>query len=228
MSGRRHGLPEGGLTLGHPLAVALMELAREAGYRATSVTEITARAGVGREGFERDFGSREALALAVLEVGGAELRERVGHAFAAGGRWPGSLRAAAWELARWIREHPTAIHFGVLGLLGAEEMVLVRREELLLWFARLVEEGRAVAADPAAVPRAAPLLLVGAIVGLLRGRLGPDLPAAMPGLVPEMMWLAVRPYLGPDAADAELVLPPPEDFARGPGVPAEPRPTPGF
>jgi hypothetical protein len=39
--------------------------------------------------------------------------------------------------------------------------------------------------------------------------------------VPRMMYAAVRPYLGEEAARAELEIPPPSDLARSSGDPPD-------
>lgn len=209
--GSQHPLG-GELTIAHPLALAMMEVALERGYREASLAEIATRAGVGITDLERTFANKDALALRVMEVGSAEVRERVGRAFAEGGEWPGALRAAAWELARWIGENPAAIRFGMVGVLDAGEMTLVRREELFRWFAGLVDAGRAVAPHFDEVPEAAPTMVVGAIVELLRREVDGSSIESIPRLVAPMMYLAVLPYLGEEAAAEELTTTPPLDF----------------
>jgi hypothetical protein len=68
-----------------------------------------------------------------------------------------------------------------------------------------------VAPDPDSVPPLAAASVIGAIIQVLaryssEGDGGRDPVAA----VPEMMYLAVRPYLGEEAARRELTMPPPK------------------
>jgi hypothetical protein len=58
--------------------------------------------------------------------------------------------------------------------------------------------------------------VIGSIYGLLVKELQDgDGVAAAEGYVPEMMYLAVRPYLGHDVAREELSIPPPPERPEG-------------
>jgi AcrR family transcriptional regulator len=181
----------------------------ERGYEAASVAEMAARAGVGCEDFERTYADKGAAFVANFEGMVGELREAISAAYEAGGRWPASLRAAAYALVGWLESHPDAYRFGTIEVLAAPEIARVRREELIRWCASLVDAGREVAPDPAAVPEGAPLLAVGAVAELLARRVAGTLEADTWASVPELMYGAVRPYLGEEAARAELKIPPP-------------------
>ena len=95
---------------------------------------------------------------------------------------------------------------------AAGELVRARREALFRWGASLVDAGRSLAGDPEEVPQRAGLLAVGAVVEELRrsqeGRLEGKIVAA----VPRLMYAAVRPYLGEEAARRELEIPLPPDL----------------
>lgn len=200
----------------HPLGEAVMEVLAERGYEAARVEDFLARTGIARAEFERHFAGKAEVTLAVYEAFAADFTVRIERAYASEPRWPDNLRAAAYEVVRWMADHPAATRFGNVGIFEAEELGRARREQLFRWCAGLIEEGRAAAPDPAAVPEGAAMLAIGAVVEASRrhqqGSLHGD-PAAM---VPEMMYGAVRPYLGEEAARAELEIPPPPDLI-GPG-----------
>lgn len=190
---------------------ALIELAFESDYQAVSVEEIAARAGGSRDDFERAFSSKQACAVAAIEEVMADSLRIVQDAFDAGGRWPDSLRAGAYALARYVIEHPKEIRFGMLDMLWAGEMTGALRDQFFGKFIAMVDAGRAVVTDPETVPPLAAESVVGSITQALgrysleRG--GERDPIAA---VPEMMYLAVRPYLGEEAARRELTIPPPK------------------
>ncbi|HEX4306471.1 MAG TPA: TetR/AcrR family transcriptional regulator [Solirubrobacterales bacterium] len=188
----------------HPLGAAIVEVVATEGYREAGVGGIIARAGVTRQEFDRLFSGKADAVQQVLESMIEDFRRRVGGAYAGVPGWPGSLRAAAYEVVAWIEDHPHAYEFGMLGVLEAGEMPRLRREELFTWCAALIDAGRAVAPDPAAVPAAAALIAVGAVVdGLARHASGePD--AGLVETVPKLMYGAVLPYLGGEAARREL------------------------
>lgn len=191
---------------------ALIELAFESDYQSVTVDEIVARAGGSKEDFERTFPSKQACAVAAIEeVMGSSLRI-VQDAFDSGGRWPDSLRAGAYALAHYVIDHPKEIRFGMLDMLWAGELTGALRDQFFGKFIAMVDAGRDVVPDPEAVPPLAAESVVGSITQAL-GRFslergGERDPVAA---VPEMMYLAVRPYLGEEAARRELTIPPPSD-----------------
>lgn len=191
---------------------ALIELAFESDYQSVAVEEIVVRAGGSREDFERNFASKQACAVAAIEEVMARSLGIVQDAFDGGGRWPDSLRAGAYALAHYVIDHPKEIRFGMLDMLWAGEMTGALRDQFFGKFIAMVDAGRAVVPEPDAVPPLAAESVVGSITqalgrySLKRG--GERDPIAA---VPEMMYLAVRPYLGEEAARRELTIPPPSD-----------------
>lgn len=205
---------EGAALLAHPLTDALIAMVREHGYEGAGLAEILERANFDRAAFEREFDGKEDLVLRVVDAISDDFRSRVVDAFETEAEWPATLRAAGWEMARWILDNPESVWFGMVGVLDAGDMVLTRRRELFLWCTTLVDAGRALAPDPTAVPPLAPLMSVGAVVELLRrGAEGQPLQGVV-GAVPFLLYGAVRPYLGEDAARRELSIVPPSDLLR--------------
>jgi AcrR family transcriptional regulator len=200
---------EGPALFDHPLAAALIEVVARRGYQEASIEEIIARAGVGREEFDRLFADKAEAVLRVFESYIENFKYRTGRAFASVPTWPSSLRAVAYEGVAWIEDHPHAYQFGMLRILDAGEMARLRREELFAWCAGLIDAGREVAPDPAAVPLAAPMIAVGAVVEIMARHAAGEMDARPRDVVPELMYGAVLPYLGEAAAREELALPPP-------------------
>jgi AcrR family transcriptional regulator len=191
-----------------PIATALVEIVAERGYEATEVDAVIARSGVGRAEFERRFAGKEDCVRQVFEAFIDDFIWRIRSAYAGEARWPDSLRAAAYASGDWMDEHPRTAHFGMVDVLAARsEIIRVRREEIFQYCAGLIDAGREVAPDPAAVPAAAPVMAVGAVVQIVSMRMQKGEDLAMAQLVPELMYGAVRPYLGEEVARAELAIP---------------------
>jgi AcrR family transcriptional regulator len=195
---------EGPALFDHPLAAALIEVVARRGYHEASIEEILARAGVEREEFDLHFAGKEDALLRVFESVIENFKCRAGRAYASFPTWPGSLRAAAYEVVAWIEDNPHGYEFGMLRVLDAGEAARLRREELFTWCASLIDAGREVAPDPDAVPRAAPLIAVGAVVEMLSLHAAGELEAGLAETVPKLMYGAVLPYLGEEAAREEL------------------------
>ena len=205
---------EGPALFRHPLAGAVVATVVERGYDAATVEQMIARGGVGKAEFERLFDSKADAVLRVFEAYIDDFERQVKAAFDAAPPWPDSLRAAAYELIRWMREHPDAAPFGMVEVLEAGEMSRLRREKVFGWCAALIDAGRAVAPEPDAVPEGAALIAVGAVVETISRSSQGTLETDPVELVPQLMYGAVRPYLGEEAARAELSIPPPEDLLR--------------
>ena len=109
-------------------------------------------------------------------------------------------------MAWWIRESPDSVWFDMVGVLGAGDTVRVRPEELFKWGTGLVDG--ALAPDPDAVLRSAPIVVVGSIAEAVRRHEEGSLLEQAHTSVPRLMYLAARPYLGEEAARAELEIEP--------------------
>jgi AcrR family transcriptional regulator len=204
---------EGPALVAHPLGCAVISVINECGYERASVAEFLERSGTSREEFDGHFSGKPDVTLRVMEAFIGDFKAGVKTAYESEATWPGNLRAAAYQAARWLTENPKTTHFGMVTSADAGDMPRARREEIFRWCASLIEDGRAVAPHPDAVPLAAPLMVIGAVAETLRRQQEGSTEADTVAIVPEMMYAAVRPYLGEEAARAELEIPPPPDLA---------------
>lgn len=204
------------------LAAAALAVVGERGFQASSVELVAERAGLDEDAFHRHFTDlRDCCSQLNAEIS-REFNEAVFSAIAASGarRWRDRLRVAGYAAARYFRQHPAEIRFSVTGLLDAGETVQAERERQLQPMVDLVDEARSELDDPESISRAAAESTVGSILGLLlrevkeHGRVRDG-----DAILPEVMYVAVRPYFGEDVAREELSIPPPSlpetDFSSG-------------
>jgi hypothetical protein len=203
---------EGRELFAHPLAPAVMATVAERRYQAARTEEFFARAELDPTEFEGQFEGKADIVLRVFEAYIEDFEAKAAAAYANSSVWPDNLRMVGYEAVRWINRHPDATWFGMIGAQEADEMARVRREGIFRWCAQLVDDGRAVALDPDAVPRGAPLIAIGSIVEILTRYAQGTFIANPVELVPELMYGVVRPYLGEEAARRELTIPPPPDL----------------
>lgn len=207
----RGGAPpaaEGDADLGARLREAMLDVVCESGYRATSVEAVCRRAGTGAEAFERAFGSKEDAFVRIyleevelfLEVATDACEREQG--------WRDGLRAGAYAAARYLRDHPREARFCILEILVAGEAAQLQRERVLRTLAAYLDRGRGQLDRDHYVSPAFAAAIVGAISEMLVRRLaeGGDL-SDLVDLVPELMYIAVRPYVDGDEAMEELTLP---------------------
>jgi AcrR family transcriptional regulator len=187
---------------------ALLDEVVENGYPGATVQGVCARAGAEREDFNRCFPSLEDCAVAVLDRVMERIEPTVRRAYESQERWPDSLRAFSYATARWIVENPKETRFAAVGLLAAGEMAQARREAGFRTFLDVIDAGRLELEDPDSVPALTAERVIGSFATMLTHRI-PDQQFNPYDFVPELMYMAVRPYLGAEAARRELSIPPP-------------------
>lgn len=199
------------------IAAAAIDLAAEHGYEATTVEMVVERAGVTRAEFDRRFSSKEDCALQLYEeyLGGF-----VSLVLAAAEReadWRDSMRAAGYAAARFVRDNPRLAQVGVVQMLAAGSMVEARRAGMMDPIVDLIDAGRYQLPDPDSIGRGVAEGVLGSIYELAIRDLVSGLgTSSAEAIVPQLMYVAVRPYVGHELAREELELPPPP----------EPEPTP--
>jgi AcrR family transcriptional regulator len=194
------------------ISEAMIDLVLEHGYEATTIEMVLERAGVGRGAFDRLFDGKEHLYLEIFWGVQAVFDRAVAEAFAAHEDWREALRASAYTAARYIRDHPREVRFGVVQMFAAGDLAQVYRERQLHGMVDLIDRGRQELDDPESMSRGVAEGVLGSIYGILIKELqsGAGVSTAE-SYVPEMMYLAVRPYLGHEVAREELTIPPPPE-----------------
>jgi AcrR family transcriptional regulator len=192
------------------IVAAMVELVAEQGYKATTVKQLLQRAGVRRADFRRLFSGKRACFLEAYGEMSERFASRVFTAFEGEKEWRDGLRAAAYAAARWVGEHPHEARYATIEMMAAGAFAVERREATLRRFVELLDAGREQLDEPDSVSRAMAEGIVGGILGMLTKNLRQGGRRARPeDFVPELMFLAVRPYLGHEAAREELTMPPP-------------------
>jgi AcrR family transcriptional regulator len=190
---------------------AMVELIADQGYAATTVKQVLERAEVSRADFKRLFTGKRDCFLRVYEELSERFGRRVFAAFESEDEWRDGLRAAAYAAARWIRDHPREARYGALEMMAAGEFAQALRDETLRGFVDLIDSGREQLDKPDSVSRSMAEGVIGGIIGMLTKNLRRGIRVRAEDLVPDLMFLAVRPYLGHDAAREELRIPPPRE-----------------
>jgi AcrR family transcriptional regulator len=127
--------------------------------------------------------------------------------------WVDRLRRSAYFVLRFFTEDMVRTRFFAIMMRSPGDLAQARIYRMIELGVELVDAGRHQLPDPDAVPRSRAEGAVGAIYEAIvsASRKGP--PELGAELLPQLMYIAVMPYLGLDAADAELRRGP-EDLAR--------------
>jgi hypothetical protein len=190
------------------LRQAALDLVSERGsYDAIELRELLDRGGVDRDWFERHFAGRDACLIWAATV---ELHAFTARLWAVYNRhqcWRDGVRAAAYEMADVIREDPRFPVVTTVALGYGGDLAQVERDAAVVRMVDLIDLGRQEMADPSALGRSPAELVVGAIFNALRAAAVADDIGDTDALVPQFMFMAVRPYLGEAEARAELTMP---------------------
>jgi AcrR family transcriptional regulator/DNA-binding MarR family transcriptional regulator len=188
---------------------AMVRVACERGAVSPTVADVVGRAGVSRRTFYEVFESCESCLLAALDYALEYAAGPVVTAYRMEGGWHERVRASLLALLRFCEGEPHMARLLVVESLGAGPQALERRVRVLKTLIAAVDEGRT---EGKARPGLTPLVaegVVGAVLGIVHGRLLQGSQQRLPELLNPLMSMVVLPYLGPAAAQREMCRPMP-------------------
>jgi len=188
------------------LLAAMLRATAQLGYREVSVQDVLDRAGVSRPTFYEHFENKEACFLAAFDSAAQRLRKQIGRETAeAGETWRQRLRAAIGAVLAFVGEEPDAAMSLIVDARAACPAALERRDEQLDRFAACLDTQVRDEASPEYPPSPiAAAGIVGGIEALLYSRLHKGETDDLESLLPSLMYFAVLPYEGYEAASEEL------------------------
>ncbi len=176
---------------------------REKGYRAATVADVVAAAGVSRRGFYNEFPSKADAFIAAYEAGFEQALAACTPAFFTSHAWPERVWHGALALTGFLAREPMLAYLGFVECYALGPAFVARVHDTQLAFTLFLEEGHYQ--RPQALSRACSALSVAAIFELAfqASRRGPgsDIPRAQPLAV----FVALAPFIGSEAA-GEFVL----------------------
>jgi AcrR family transcriptional regulator len=188
------------------IAAATISLIGSYGYAATSVEMICERARTRRSHFDRCFAGKEDCFLSLHDEVSSELCERVNGAPQGASSWHDRLWAAGWAAMRFFGEDPIRARFLVVEVNGAGNGAQERRDRFLQGLTEIVDGGRGEAEEGRKVSRCTAEIVAGAIYGTVVGRIETGSIERGEDFLPELVYMAVMPYLGARAAEDELLV----------------------
>lgn len=186
------------------LLAAMLDAAATLGYRETNVQDVIERAGVSRPTFYEHFTNKDDCFLAAFDAGARRLKKRVSAAAAEGGDWRGRLRLGLEALLAFAVAEPQTARTLIVEARAASPEATQRRMKLLDSVATCLD---AAASDLPHSPDRSPLTaagVVGGVEAVLYARLCRDESEQLESLLPSLMYFAVLPYEGQEAASEEL------------------------
>ena len=182
------------------IIAALAEETAEKGYRAVTVAHIVKRAGIARNTFYENFGSKEECFLAAQEYAMSAALERVVDAAGDVDDWPRRVRSGLTAFLLYVGEEPALGRTCMVEALSAGPASVRYYEESQQAFVSLFKLGRDVSSRGAELPETLEEALIGGVFWIIYQRLtGPE-PDRIGELLPELTEFILTPYLGAEEA----------------------------
>ncbi len=203
----RHGLPRELVERSQRerLLAAIVRVTARKGYDGTSVADVLAEAGVGRESFYELFDDKLSCLLAAHAVLVDHLETTVKDAYDQPGDWAGRVRQSIAAMLDWFAADPAAARVTLVELATVGPVALERFRENFSRFAQLLAAGYDDAGLGTARPQAAELAVGAGIARVyeevLRGRT-----AELPSLLPELTYEVLVPFVGEEVARTQRHL----------------------
>ncbi len=186
------------------LLAAAERIVSEQGASALSIESVCALSGVSRAGFRRSFTGRADMLLALHDELAARVSASMGRAYLAQGSWLQGVRAAIADLLVTLERNVPLARFMLLDCAIDESPLPARRAQMLDDFAAALERDRPALEAGSSDPPFGARALIGAVASILHARLMEDPVPALSDLAGGLTAMIVLPYLGADAARAEI------------------------
>ncbi len=214
----RHGLPRDVVVQSQRerMVEAMVAVVADQGYAQTTVADIISAAGVSRATFYEQFADKEDCFVAayssvmdrmlafVAEGFSAEEFGAEGLATEDSGVWIERLRGALRSLLNYLSQNPVAVRVGIVEGFGAGSRARDRYQQAVSAFFPFLDAGRSLVDDADRIPEQTARVVVGGVSALIFNQASTGDARKLPDLLPEMIYLAVVPYMGHDEAIAAM------------------------
>jgi AcrR family transcriptional regulator len=182
----------------------MLEEVGSAGYDATSVRTVLARAGLYRQAFYDNFADKDECYREAFAAGVGRLEALAAAAAAGEETWRARLRAGLGAVLDFLDAEPDVGRALFVEVHAAGQEALQRRAEAMKRAADFIDLARLESDDGESPPRIAPEGIVAGIHAVVHARLSTAANEGFRALLPEFMYFAVLPYFGGEAASAEM------------------------
>lgn len=177
------------------------------GYQGTTIDHIVAAAKIGVGSFYELFDNKEDCFLRAYERIVSSTREQIVAAIPAESAWPEQASAALRTLLEAIEAEPLQARVALVEVQTAGQAALARYEETLDEAIPLLARGREASPVAAELPKRLEEAIVGGLAWFLQQRVVLGEFEGAEAHLPDVLEIAVEPYLG-EAATAGLLATP--------------------
>lgn len=184
------------------ILAAMVEVVGRDGFTGARITEVISRAGISRKAFYEHFDDKESCFVVAYEQSIAPLLTLALRAADSQDAYADRARAALAALLSALAHDPAVARVCFVEVLAAGPQAVSKRNEVMRGFVReftarspLVDEH---------VPEVAMLTLIGGLTEVLYQTIAAGETETLPDLLPQLMYSAVLPIVGFEAAEREI------------------------
>ena len=180
----------------------MLEAVGTRGYEQTTVQDAIANGGLYRQAFYDNFEDKEDCYLNAIDAGSAWIELAMRDAASGETTWRSQLRGALSGLLSFLDEQPAIGRALLVEVHAAGPRAVEKRTEAMERAVQMMDLAREESDGSA--PAISAEAVVAGILAVLHSRLAAQQTEGFARLLPELMYLAVLPYFGADAAAAEM------------------------
>jgi AcrR family transcriptional regulator len=196
-----HGLPRGLIAQNQRerLMGAMVRVSAAKGYNETSVADVLAESGVGRESFYELFEDKRACFLAAHTLLVDDLFAAVQEAYETADPWPQRVRQALGAALNWLAADPAVARVMVIEIASVGPVFAERFQQS--FHARL-DEGREMSETARELPRISSIA-AGAVFARIYEEIFLGRSEELPSLLPTLTFELLMPFVGVEGAREE-------------------------
>jgi AcrR family transcriptional regulator len=186
------------------LLEAAVRVVAAKGYAAMTIGDLTREAGVSRTTFYELFDDKEACFLTAYDNAVEMLVRRVVAAYESAQSWPERAAAGLAALLAVLADEPALARLSLVDIGNAGPVAQRRYRAALQRLTPLFDEGRDFAPGGRGLPANTSRMAIGGVTGLIADELVAGRAEQLPGLLSDVLFATLVPYIGPDAAAREV------------------------
>jgi AcrR family transcriptional regulator len=182
---------------------AMLEEMAENDYRGAEVESALRRVGL-NDGWLAEFPDKDACLFAAYEQLTERLARKTAQACAAAGEWPQRVRLGLEALLGELAAQPAMARVLTRSFPSIRPEAHARYQRFVEGFAPLLREGREFSGIGEELPAEVEMLAVGAVEAIVFEEIEAGRAAQLAALGPAILFSLLVPFLGPEAASAEM------------------------
>jgi AcrR family transcriptional regulator len=179
---------------------AMISAVADQGYPRTSVGDVISRAAVSRSTFYEQFKDKEDCFLASYDAIVRLLLGYVQAAYERPGAWRERVHAGLGAFLEALAHEPDAARVAFVAVIAAGPRAHQKYLKAIDAFLPFFEEGRSQVPHGRELPAGVPRMVVNGVAGIIFEEVVAGTTEDLPRLVPDLLYSALAPYLGHEAA----------------------------